>query len=812
MTSRNISKKYFIGKSATNGKWASVYTYKPNNDALKDIRGHIFATIALNGPETFATATAGNMILDYFHETYFEHPAEKTLDALEKSVIATSKHLQLLMKHDDKVKEGVEMDLNAMVIKGDIVYFVNMGASRIFIFRDGELTNISDNLKDPIGSGIVKLGSMVSKPADILVLGTPRLLEEIDEKELKQIVADYSETELKQKKYKDDSDLAMIMVGIDVDRKENKEELAIRDKIKEEVEKKIDEISANPENEEVIASEDDDKTLEDMINEDQSDDFMDNAELETNVAEELDDTSDQEFSETRINDEEDDLGEEDEELEDKQPVTEKVGEVFNKLKSSVQDFIAKRKGAGASPMMPTREQVVAAKAAERAPQISPEDQTTYKVILDKVRLFFVNAGVFLKKNVWHNMLGMGGDDVYVLGSGQRKKRNIRFIIVLVVVVIGILYFSITNIQNNLKQKEADREAESTISAAEELILDVEQIAPIKAKASSSDLGKQELYDKLNEAEAKLAEVDSDEYDEQIDGFLNQIEDLRDILNRTISVENPTEVVDFGQSYPGADTVDMVLGNGNVYVADKQYGKIYQVDYAGNSPSVLVEGLEQPKTITLDDNGDIVFIDENGDKRMGTISTSDGSIIRHSGTSEFRVGNISAIEFSDIFGGRVYGIDQSQNKVIVLQRSGTAYGIPQNRFELAQLSNAPDIHVIDLKIYVLADINQGIYRFYNEQDDSPLITGIESGENLYDATAIYIDGLYIYVADPVNQRVMVFTKASSEIDLVAQYKYRGSDSDGFKNIKEIQADREAGKLFVLDGTKVYELDLSALNSI
>ena len=84
--------------------------------------------------------------------------------------------------------------------------------------------------------------------------------------------------------------------------------------------------------------------------------------------------------------------------------------------------------------------------------------------------------------------------------------------------------------------------------------------------------------------------------------------------------------------------------------------------------------------------------------------------------------------------------------------------------------------------------------------------------MFESTALYIDGLYIYVADPVNQRVLVFTKEAEQIELVAQYKYRGDDPNSFKDIKEIFADREAGKLFILDGTKVYELDLTSLISI
>jgi hypothetical protein len=261
-------------------------------------------------------------------------------------------------------------------------------------------------------------------------------------------------------------------------------------------------------------------------------------------------------------------------------------------------------------------------------------------------------------------------------------------------------------------------------------------------------------------------------------------------------------------FPGADATDLAAANGKLYVSDSAYGKIYRTDYSGNGLTEAATGLTKPRTITLDDAGNIIVLDEDGERRMATVSAADGSINRHAGTSEFRVGNVPQIEFANIFGGRVYGIDRNIKSVIALQRSGTGYGIPEKRFELGELDSGKDVHVADLKIYLLANIKQGLYRALNNEDDTPVLEGLAEGENLFAATALYVDDVYVFIADPSKQRILVFNKEVRTLPLKAQYIYRGG-GDKFKNIKEIVADRSSGRLFVLDGTAVYSLELGKL---
>ena len=121
-----IQKKYFIGKS-TSGVWSSVYTYKPQSREIRETHGEIFATICLKGPKDFSLPTAGNMLLDRFHEAYFENKTDKVLIALEKALLETGKYLQKILENDSAADIGIDLNMIAMVINGDVIYVSSLG-------------------------------------------------------------------------------------------------------------------------------------------------------------------------------------------------------------------------------------------------------------------------------------------------------------------------------------------------------------------------------------------------------------------------------------------------------------------------------------------------------------------------------------------------------------------------------------------------------------------------------------------------------------------------------------------------------------
>lgn len=416
---------------------------------------------------------------------------------------------------------------------------------------------------------------------------------------------------------------------------------------------------------------------------------------------------------------------------------------------------------------------------------------------------------FLKTVVWQQWLGMGGEKIYLKGGG--RGRNWRFIVVVIVVVIGLLYFSIKSINERNQKIAAENEARNRYETAEGLVNEVDKVAALIAKATGNDDRKQNLLNDLSkaESEAELA-AQNELYEEKAKELDIKIGQLRDLLNKTIPELNPNLVVDVAGLFPNANPSDIVIANNEIFITDQANGKIYRSNLSGTNLKELVGGLTRPKSLTVDNKGNIVFLDEDGDRRMGTVKLDDGSVNRHAGTSDFRVGNIDQIEFADIFGGRVYGVDKALKAVVALQKSGEGYGVPEKRFELNGLGSAQDIQIADLKIYVLADIGQGLYRSLNNKDDSPIIKGLNEGEDLFGATAMYVGDTHVFVADPTTKSILVFTKDVTEILLKARFVYKGTENV-FTDIKEVVADKNSGKIFVLDGTKVYSLDSSKLST-
>lgn len=869
-----IQKKYFIGKSKP-GTWSSVYTYKPSSLSIREKRGEIFASICLEGPKDYGLPTVGNMLLDKFHESYFENANDTCLIALEKAAVDLGKYLQKFLENDSAGEAGIDLNFISMIVFGDLIYTVGIGNGTLMIFRNDRLTDISDTLRDPTMEGLVKEASFVTKANDVYFIGTPQIRTEIMSNEFEDVAMSFNEQSLKNRLYKDESQIAFMMVGINIDRKlkELSEKVTRKEIYPNEnriilkgstplVEKEKEVIPV--EEVEEVVEESGDETLADLIADEGitqteenvgknfgqkmnifSEDEIPTEEIEDEVLPQDEESQKKYPKENEMLEEEtteyvDEAVEED--FIEEEPVLEvpmprvqapiKNVSVTEKAKGTVMSFASgvtsklknifkgkKQEGPTQNiykkeveeiEQVPTYEEEALRPAATTAQRIAQQDLKTYQVVLLKIRDAIIRFFKGIKRLVWNNWLGFNNDDIY-LKSAAARQRKWGLLIVLVLVVASLLYFSIQGLVASQNQKKLEDTAKVHLDSAKQIINEVNTQATILAKASGNTERKAAEITKLIKAQTELDLADTvEKYKEEVTSQELIIQSIKDKFDRIIPIKDDGFLVDFAGKFPNANITDMVVTGGQIFVIDAKYNKLYSVDYSGKITEV-VSGLNNPRSITVDSNGNLIILDSDPDKAIAIVNPNDKSVTRMAASSNSQLKGVSQIEFYTLSSkdSRIYLLDNLNKSIEYYSKTGGSYGTLVKRNTMDELATAKDIEVVDDRLYFLMQKNLGLFRDYNKKEDTINVTGLKTGDNLLSSSALYIDGSYVYVADPSGKRVLVFTKGTPEIPLIAQYVYKGTDKSAFTDIKEIFADRDREKIFVLSNSKIIVLNLNSI---
>ena len=816
-------KKYFIGKLKS-GQWSSVYAYKPHNYDVRSRRGEIFAVITLTGPESFAVSTAGNLILDNLHEIYFENTDDPPMIALEKAVKASSQYLQKILENDSAADVGIDFDLVTMVILGDIIYFVNLGDNVVKAWRDGRLTELTPVLKDPTGEGIICVGSMIATTGDIFFLTSEQFEKEVGEDSYIELAETFSDTPLKQRVYEEESKISMIMVGYNLD----------LSNLPKSAETQIDldkegYAETYVKSSKVVDVEYDERDMTETEAVKGDDELAIDGKLEMQVEEPLDHFVTEQNEDVYDLDEQEQNGDErgfQQTRERRKVSMPKIG--FGSVQPFFAGLLTKVKGIVVT--QKKRLPVTEASAnydedsggdAEEIERIRPLSKKTLERIdrkkSDTTFIYMLNEmrdklGIGLRV-IWEKWLGMGKGSRNL--TGEKRNKRWGFLFIVVIVIGSLIYFSLQDSLKNQKQKEAELNAQKNITIVTTALDQSEKDAKIIAKASVN-VERKDAF--LKDLATSVKPLDSVRGIKKFTTEVKKLDDrviyIKDLVNKTINLATPSIIVDRGALNPGSTLSDIAISISNklVYYADQKYGKIYSIAYDGKNEREIASGLNSPSTIAIDNKSNVLFLDKDTDRRLGFISPDDPTVQRVAGTSASKLGGVTQIEFAIIDAKnkiyRLYAIDPTNKKVYHLEsRDGESYGLPSTRsFTLENMDQLKDIAIQDLKIYLLMPVKQGVIRTLQDKDETPEITGLNVGDSFLNASAFFIDDEYIYVADSKSQSVFVINK--NTLQFKAKYTYRGS-AGYFKDMKDIVADRAAGKIFVLDGSRVIALSMNEL---
>lgn len=156
------------------GYFATAQTYIPPAAETLEKRGKLFVVATLKGPPHFAVAEAGKLVLDALQAEYFSLLEGSPLPALEKAVAAAHRRLLDLLHGPSLTnKEGVDFNLVAAVLWGQILYLAKLGTAAVYLLRQGALAEIGTAAETQ-----VSVASGLVSDKDVLILGSPSFREQ----------------------------------------------------------------------------------------------------------------------------------------------------------------------------------------------------------------------------------------------------------------------------------------------------------------------------------------------------------------------------------------------------------------------------------------------------------------------------------------------------------------------------------------------------------------------------------------------------------------------------------------------------------
>jgi DNA-binding beta-propeller fold protein YncE len=395
-------------------------------------------------------------------------------------------------------------------------------------------------------------------------------------------------------------------------------------------------------------------------------------------------------------------------------------------------------------------------------------------------------------------------------TDKKPKQKMIIIVLVLFLLSGALYLGVRQAIKNNTEKVQKEEAQVSLEVLTQKVETLENLVA-EIKLNDSTEKRQQGINEVALARAEIEKVkDFEQVKTEVEEFSKRVQSAEDYFNRIVAVTEDNKLVDVASFFPDAVLSDLAFSSTKIFLSDSGLGKIYSINYDGTDLQEIVSDLKNPTSITVDTQGRVIFLDDSSENRIGIFDPETKATKRLAGTSTARTGEVASLEFAEISGGRVYLINITDKKVMYIEKTGDNYGLPASRFELAELATGKDIYIIDNKIYVLAEINQGLYRFLNGQDDSPELIGLPEGEDMNKSTGMFVDGTNIYFTDPENNRVAVFDKGVQTAKFKGQYKSR--DAEMFGELLDVISVVAQGKIYTIDKSVLYELDLSGLNEL
>jgi len=431
------------------------------------------------------------------------------------------------------------------------------------------------------------------------------------------------------------------------------------------------------------------------------------------------------------------------------------------------------------------------------------DRKTYQVLYQKFLEFVSKVATLFKKYIWNGLLGLGKGSLYIRGAGP--KPSIRGIIILIVLVVSILYLSINGINKHKEKTDNRGVVEQILSEVDEKFSNGRNLGEAGSISESVSI-LEEAIGQLDQA--REYEILTEEIDAKKDEGLALLDEIRKVILLT----NDNLITDIGGYIENADASDMVFLNSSLYICDTSSPALYSLDVNGGEVVTVFSddsSLSSPDSLTTDSEGNVLINDlENG---LMKYNVSANSLQLLAGLSSTTLGDVATIENYTTNEGDdiLYLLRPSANDIRKILKYTSGYASPELRLAESKIGGSKDLE-IDGKIYILTSDNS-VIRYYVDQQDPYTLVGLD--KEISDATSLELDAELVYIGDKGNSRVLVFLKGAyltpNQGEYIAQIIYRGDDNY-LADIREVVVDNESRVMYILDGTKIFRVDLSKVD--
>ncbi len=735
---KKIVKKYFIGTSLPH-KWASVYDYRPQSQEILEKKGEIFAVVSLIAPKKFNSITAGSLLLDNFHEAYFESKKDSVIAALRVAFTATQDRLRELLNNEEEVaSEGVDLDISAMVLRGNEVYFAVLGDAKIYLLPGknlDEVIDITKALRDPYGQELIRVGSSFSSADQRYALISASASKEIGAEAVKDSLKNIDERIFHDYDFLKPETASAFLIAIDP----------------------LAEIEESNLTEQIIQTQENIQTQQDSQTLETNLQFSDGAEEFTQ------DTSGTGIEDGLMEEYNTDMfGEnvlqsnlENELTDNRENETSPEASFSEKAKLRVQNLIA-----GAKSMISnikerrklSKLQMQRSRAAENpgrtgnfgmesqnSEQINENDSTVTGFLkLIRMRLMGI------KDYLLYDLLKVNHGNVFSPDKPAFRVMVFVGILLVVVAVLGV----ISNIGENQQRAATLQIAATELESIEARIAEF-RLSPVLNRNSQNDISqRQALLVDVRQLESRFNSSLDVLDTERVAGVKASYQEL---YNSVVKLRNPvidvfSDVANVKQAQVGG----IVVMGDNLFVSSPDQGRIFRQPLTGGAIEDFASNLEGASAISKTSRDEIVVATTMTNPIK--LVNQAGEVFNNSLTAE-QTGAIKDLAIYEL-NNNLYSVAAGDDRLLQYTKVSNSFAVPTIRFRDASVIGAEDIEVNDGRIFILAT-GAGLIRVGLPNASIEAFPEITAG--VRQASALAIDSTHIYIVDNVAKKLYTFTK-------------------------------------------------------